>query len=59
MTRPCIIESGRGRLIVNEMRDCASVTLEVGGAGHTLLLNPKQLIAAAAALMQCAKRIKQ
>ena len=59
MTRPCIIEIGRGRLIINEMPDCGSVTLEVGGAGHTVLPDRKQLLIAAAALMQCAKRIKR
>lgn len=58
MSRPYIVESGRGRLILNEMPEGGSVTVDVDGAGHTLILDRTKLIAVAAALMQCAKRLK-
>jgi hypothetical protein len=57
MSRPFILEIGRGRLILNEMPDCASLTIEVGGSGHTILPNKRQCLQAAAALVQAAKRL--
>lgn len=58
MTRPYIVESGNGRLIFNEFDGKGSITIDVKGSGYTIMLDRTHLVAVAAALMQCAKRLK-
>lgn len=57
MSRPYIVESGRGRLILNELPDAGSITVDVNGAGFSVILNRAQLMATAAALALAAKRL--
>lgn len=48
------IEAGRGRLMLNENADNCHVTLDVNGAGYSLMLTPKQMNELADALREMA-----
>lgn len=56
---PVIIEIGRGRLILNRVGDRCSVTVDVGGAGYTLLPDRAASLHIAGELMFLARQIKR
>lgn len=56
---PVIIEIGRGRLILNRVGDKCSVTVDVEGAGYTLMPDRSTSLHIAGELMFLARQIKK
>lgn len=52
MSEPYIINKGRGRLILNEVGDQASLMIDVAGAGQTILLSKVERLTLALALVK-------
>lgn len=48
------LEVGRGRVLLNEHSDKAHLTVDVGGAGYSVLLTPSQMNELADALREIA-----